>query len=548
VPVVTTPPPSSYDIVLSNGGVHNYAGAQFYGSKAGVKLPSPIVAGATTADGGGYWLVSAKGAVYRFGDATNYGQPKHVSGPVVAMAVTPDGQGYWIVTKNGGIYNFGDAAFCGSPVHQKTSGGIVSFAPTPDGQGYWMLTGRAGVLVFGDATFYGSAVTIHHPRPAIAIVPTPDGAGYFIATGSGNVYHYGDAGFFGSPVHEKGVFPFVGFAATADGEGYWFVNGTGRLFNYGDASFHGSLAHTPPKKPTTAVAVLSATPVERNDVAPFPHGILGYDISNYQCKSSGSTLASPSLPPVSAFSIIEVAGWLDSADNSCLASEVAWANNARVAAGANSAPYDLYLFLNSPDTASGGVAASASGPAGTCAQLSSASQPACIAYNYGYNGGKNALAWASHEGASSAIWWIDVENSTLSPDDYSHLSSGEYWSHSTALNDETIQGAIDALRSVGALVGMYSTSVQYPKIAGNYVPSGARLPLWIAGAPWTSPPYAASSDPLPTTAVLTTWCAGTASYTGIKGSELFAAGVPWLLQETPGVLPSPYNIDPDYAC
>jgi hypothetical protein len=171
----------------------------------------------------------------------------------------------------------------------------------------------------------------------------------------------------------------------------------------------------------------------------------------------------------------------------------------------------------------------------------------CVAYNYAYNGSRNAFNYATDLKVASSLWWLDVENPNLSPNAYSSFSSGRYWSYSTALNAATLQGAIDGLRSEGVLVGIYSTSVQYPKIVGAYVPTGARMPIWIAGAPWTSPPY--SEAGLASLSVLSNWCAGIASYTATPPvNVLFANGVPWLLQETPGTEKSPYNLDPNYTC
>ena len=61
--------------------------------------------------------------------------------------------------------------------------------------------------------------------------------------------------------------------------------------------------------------------------------------------------------------------------------------------------------------------------------------------------------------------------------------------------------------------------------------SGGRLPRVVASI-----------------ATLAAWCAGTVGYSSETPTDLFAGGVPWLLQETPGSEPSPYGIDPDYVC
>jgi len=78
--------------------------------------------------------------------------------------------------------------------------------------------------------------------------------------------------------------------------------------------------------------------------------------------------------------------------------------------------------------------------------------------------------------------------------------------------------------------------VQYGNITGNYVPTGKQIPIWIAGAYWTTPPYPTGNH-YPGPSVLSVYCGAT---------YRFAGGKPWLLQETPG--PNNYPFDPDYAC
>ncbi len=57
--------------------------------------------------------------VFTFGTAGYFGW---VSGqrivspvPVVGISPAPDGQGYWLVSASGSVYTYGDAAFLGSP-------------------------------------------------------------------------------------------------------------------------------------------------------------------------------------------------------------------------------------------------------------------------------------------------------------------------------------------------------------------------------------------------------------------------------------------------
>jgi hypothetical protein len=544
---VTAPQvPPGYYLLTSLGVIDNYGGAALFGSRAGAKRTGKVVAGAATLDGGGYWMATTKGAVYNFGDAAYFGSAVHLklAKPIVGFVASPDGGGYSLVAANGAVYNYGDAPFCGSAIHRKLARPITAIDTTPDGQGYWLVTAGGAVLNFGDAAYFGSALLASKKLSTVGISATPDGGGYWTATSNGAVHNFGDAAFYGSPVHLKLSSPVISITATADGHGYWLTTADGRVRNYGDAPFSGSLAHHPPPKPETVVALLRAVAVPTTANVSLPHHVLGYDISNYQCTKTGATTASNKLPTTSSISIIEAAGWLDSADNSCLASEANWANTT----SGRATPYELYLFVNSPGNTKAAASIYANGPKGACGTETGTAQQLCIAYNYGYNGAKDAYAYASTSGVHALIWWLDVENSSLSTTQFSNLPSNKFWSNSKALNATTIQGALDALRQEGILVGIYSTGLQFPEIAGDFVPLGPRVPLWAAGVPLTNPPYTATS--LPSTSALSIWCAGTGIYKGPKvtAPELFAGGIPWILQETPGTASSPYGLDPDYTC
>ena len=548
---------AAYYLFESNGAVIGCGGAPLHGSKAGTKLAAPVVSAAATRTGSGYWLATANGGVDPFGGAGFFGSPVHLRlrSPIVAFTPTPDDRGYWLVTAKGNLFHFGDAGYYGSTVRDQKDGAVVALLSSPDGKGYWIVSAKGVVQHFGDAPPVGS---LAHRRPAVvAAAASPDGRGMLIVTKDGGVHNLGTSGFYGSLVHRRLSRPLISTASTTDDGGYVLATASGSVFNFGDASFLGSLATAPPKRPVSVVVLAEvavpapiptpATPILTSTAAApstlLPHGQFGFDISNFQCASPGSSAASSSLPSSSPFSVIEVAGWLIGSGNSCLAAEAAWAS---AAAGPSGARYSLYLFTNSPDQSGGAAALDANGPAGQCATLASSAQAACLAYNYGYRGAAAAFSFAASVGVSSSLWWLDVEGSNLSPNQWSNFSAGEYWSSSTALNDATIQGSLDALRAAGATVGIYSSSVQYPTIAGNYVPSGAQVPLWVAGAPWTNPPYSESGLSGPT--VLSGWCAGTSGYSNTYPSDLFAGGVPWVLQETPGTEASPSGIDPDYAC
>jgi hypothetical protein len=95
------------------------------------------------------------------------GQP--LNAPVVAMASTPDGHGYWLVSADGGVFAFGDAVFHGSMAGQPLVAKVVGVAADPDSTGYWLAAADGGVFAF-DAPFLGSAVgQINDPSPVVGI-------------------------------------------------------------------------------------------------------------------------------------------------------------------------------------------------------------------------------------------------------------------------------------------------------------------------------------------------------------------------------------------
>src|SRR5581483_3210131 len=85
---------------------------------------APRIALVPTPTARGYWLATAAGDVFSFGDAPFFGSmglendrsrpPRTLSQPVVGMQATPSGRGYWLVASDGGIFAFGNARFLGS--------------------------------------------------------------------------------------------------------------------------------------------------------------------------------------------------------------------------------------------------------------------------------------------------------------------------------------------------------------------------------------------------------------------------------------------------
>jgi subtilisin family serine protease len=214
VAAVEVPGGLGYWLAAAGGGVYAVGpGAHYYGSLGGRRLPAPITAMAATPDGRGYWLASAAGQVYAFGEAKSLGSvpPAPASGaaptpassaapapaghqvPITAMAATPDGRGYWLASAAGQVYAFGDARAYGSPVNIHLAAPVVGVVSTPDGRGYWLVARDGGVFAYGDATYYGSLAKARPAQAIVGMALAPAGRGYWLAGAKGKVWAFGSA-------------------------------------------------------------------------------------------------------------------------------------------------------------------------------------------------------------------------------------------------------------------------------------------------------------------------------------------------------------------
>ncbi len=218
-------------------------------------LNSPVEVGAATPDGKGYWLASADGGVFAFGDAPFEGSlgATPLQGPIVAMAATPDGKGYWLAALDGGVFTFGDAPFLGSMGATRLNQPIVGMAATPDGRGYWMVAADGGIFSFGDAQFYGSTGGIVLNEPITAMAATPDGKGYWMVAADGGIFTFGDARFLGSWAGQDLPDAVIGILPTPDGGGYSIATTDGVVLALGDAQVFGSLTLNPDATPVSAI-------------------------------------------------------------------------------------------------------------------------------------------------------------------------------------------------------------------------------------------------------------------------------------------------------
>lgn len=520
--------PHTYDLVSSNGTVYNFGGAGFYGDEKGHHLAGAIVSMSITSNGRGYWLAGTNGSVFNFGDAKWYGSlaSRHLTGSkaIVAIHSMSNNKGYWLVARNGTITHFGDATAINrlAGQHEAYSGSIVGAAMTPSGHGAWLVNADGDVYTVGAATSYGSLAGRRLSSRVTAIAATPDGKGYWLTDKKGAVYAFGDATT--KQLDSSPDSTVVGIAHGASQRGYWAVTGTGTVIPGGGETVT-STAKTVLGSSNDITDIAPAIPPVPRYTSPAS-GSVGFDVNWPQCTPQGSS-AAKSLPSLSSRSmaVVGVDGWAMDSYNSCLSAEASWAAHA-------SSSYELYMFLNSPQSATSG---DQTGPDGTCADKSGTARSKCLAYNYGYNSATDAVAYASSVGAHSHRWWIDVENGSCGSSEWSDLGAGDWWSCNHTLNSQTIAGAVAGLKAKNVAPGIYCTSVQWAEITGNYKLADD-LPLWIAGAYWTSPPYP-SSYHYPSPSENASFCAG---------DHDFAGGHAALLQETPGDNGYPY--DPDYAC
>jgi len=273
---------ASFWLVTATGDVWNFGNAGTFGSPANLTLAHPIVGVTPTGDSGGYWLVASDGGIFAYGDAGFFGSTGGIglNKPIVAMAATPDGKGYWLVASDGGIFAYGDAGFYGSTGSVPLNRPIVTMVPTSDGQGYWLVASDGGIFAFGDAKFEGSTGSLHLNEPIISMAATPDGQGYWLMASDGGIFAFGDAGFSGSMGSAPSADPAEKVVADETGAGYWVVDQNGETHAFGDA---------PAEPPTQGLMFSPVTPGDKAVLFAFAqlgkpyiwggNGPVGYDCS-----------------------------------------------------------------------------------------------------------------------------------------------------------------------------------------------------------------------------------------------------------------------------
>lgn len=137
-----------YYTLSHTGAVTGHGSARTYGDLTTIgATSSPAVQLVPTQNDGGYWILTANGQVYAFGDATNLGGVSQAI-TAVSLAVLPSGKGAYVLSSNGTVYALGTAKSLGSP---KTPIPAVALALSFNGQGYWILGSHGMVYPYGNA-------------------------------------------------------------------------------------------------------------------------------------------------------------------------------------------------------------------------------------------------------------------------------------------------------------------------------------------------------------------------------------------------------------
>jgi hypothetical protein len=125
VAVVPDAAGNGYWLVTATGNVYAFGDASSGGQNP---FNAPVVSAARTGGGTGFEILLSNGAVFPQGDAEFYGScsaPSGCSGEPTAILAEANG-GYWIATATGNVYAFGDAPNDGGMGGQHLNGSIIA--------------------------------------------------------------------------------------------------------------------------------------------------------------------------------------------------------------------------------------------------------------------------------------------------------------------------------------------------------------------------------------------------------------------------------------
>jgi hypothetical protein len=252
VPPPAPPIQSGYWMITADGTVFAFGDAPSLGSVpmfGAVDIePTPT--------GGGYWTVDAAGRVAGFGDAVVASLPPHLdrNERVTSLSSAGPDRGYWLFTTAGRVLPYGGAPFHGDLAGTPLNGPILDSIPTPSGGGYYLVASDGGIFTFGDANFLGSMGSTPLNAPVQSLVPDGDGVGYWLVASDGGIFAF-DAEFFGSMGDVRLNRPVTGMVADGPA-GYLMIAEDGGIFTFGTARFRGSLGNDPPRSAVTAVSTM----------------------------------------------------------------------------------------------------------------------------------------------------------------------------------------------------------------------------------------------------------------------------------------------------
>ena len=251
---------SGYWMITADGRVYVFGQAGFFGQPYPMPVGVRAVEIEPTPIGSGYWVLDSTGRVRTYGDAVSFRSVDtgvlEAGEQAVSLSATPTGGGYWVFTSRGRAVPFGDAGFFGDASGIDLNRPIVGSVATPSGLGYWLFASDGGIFTFGYAVFHGSTGNIRLNKPVVAMAAAPSDGGYWLVGSDGGLFAFGDAGFYGSMGAVRLNRPV---SAVVPGQsGYLMVGEDGGAFSFGDVSFFGSLAARPPSSPIVSVALQTA--------------------------------------------------------------------------------------------------------------------------------------------------------------------------------------------------------------------------------------------------------------------------------------------------
>ena len=228
-----------------------------------------------------------------------------------------------------------------------------------------------------------------------------------------------------------------------------------------------------------AIVVLVSSPALAAKQSRGSVSNLGNDISYPQCNKS--------LPSGQAFGIVGVNGGLANTTNPCLGTQLVWSNKStgltyqtRAQLYVNTANPGGLNTASWPQSNTDPSGAAAPNPYGTC----DGNDTLACGWQYGWNRavedvqqrfGPAAGAAGAPTNPTSYPWWLDVETTNT-------WKSGS--SFGAASNRADLEGMVTYFKSIGAGVGLYSTSYQWGQIAGSVGPGSNLngLDNWRPGA------------------------------------------------------------------